>query len=60
MDGTSVPYVWLAGYQITIPEYVSQSRLPGLAWAHFRRTLSLTVNWTEHAHSGWAAPIHVD
>lgn len=56
MDGTSVPYVWLAGYQVTIPEYVSHSRLPGLAWTHFRRTLSLTVNWTEHSHSGWAAP----
>jgi len=59
MDGTSVPYIWLSGYQVTIPEYVSQSRLPGLAWTHFRRTLSLTVNWAEHSHSGWAAPMLV-
>jgi hypothetical protein len=56
MDGINVPYVWLPGYQVTVPEYAVNTRLPGLAWVHYRRTLSLTVNWADHAHSGWAAP----
>ena len=56
MDGVKVPYVWLPGYQVTVPEYAVNTRLPGLAWVHYRRTLSLTVNWADHAHSGWAAP----
>ncbi|MDQ3887578.1 MAG: hypothetical protein M3308_11365 [Actinomycetota bacterium] len=60
MDGRSVPYIWLSGYQVTIPEYASQNRLPGLAWTHFRRTLSLTINWAEYAHTGWAAPMRID
>lgn len=57
MDGVSVPYVWLAGYQVTHPEHATDNRLPGLAWVHYRRTLSMTVDWADHSHSGWATPV---
>ncbi|MBA3339734.1 MAG: hypothetical protein H0T54_08340, partial [Geodermatophilaceae bacterium] len=32
MDGRSVPYIWLSGYQVTYPEVSTHLRLPGLAW----------------------------
>jgi len=59
MDGTRVPHVLLAGYQVTIPESSAHNRLPCLAWTTFRRTMSLTVDWADHAHNGWAAPVRV-
>ncbi|MGH3624426.1 MAG: hypothetical protein ACRDQ5_22015, partial [Sciscionella sp.] len=60
MDGTSVPYIWLSGYQVTFPEQVTDTRLLGLAWVEYRRTLSLTVGWVDHAHVRWASPVRVD
>ncbi|HEY0486985.1 MAG TPA: hypothetical protein VGD72_12115 [Mycobacteriales bacterium] len=58
MDGKSVPFVWLSGYQLGTPE-PSDHRLPGLAWVRYRATMSLTANWADHAHSGWASPVRV-
>jgi hypothetical protein len=59
MDGTRVPYIWLSGYQVTFPEESTELRLPGLAWVHYRRTLSLTVDWVDHSHTGWASPVRL-
>lgn len=59
MDGTRVPHAMLSGYQVTIPEYAAHNRLPCLAWTTYRRTMSLTVDWADHAHSGWAAPVRL-
>jgi hypothetical protein len=56
MDGRSVPFVWLGGYQVTLPRDATDSRLLGLAWVTYRETLSLSVNWADHALSGWACP----
>lgn len=57
MDGTSVPYIWLSGYQVTHPAESAHLRLPGLAWVGYRETLSLTVDRTDRSHSGWASPV---
>lgn len=57
MDGSSVPFIWLSGYQVTFPEATTDKRVPGLAWVDYRRTLSLTVDWVDHSHSGWASPV---
>lgn len=59
MDGTSVPFVWLSGYQITFPERATDERLPALAWVSFRETLSLSVDRADHSHTGWASPIRL-
>ena len=56
MDGTSVPFAWLGGYQVTLPRAATYTRSLGLAWVTYRETLSLSVNWTDHALSGWACP----
>ncbi|MGI8694816.1 MAG: hypothetical protein ACR2JK_18260 [Geodermatophilaceae bacterium] len=59
MNGSTVPFIWLSGYQVTYPEEGTDKRLPGLAWVQYRRTLSLTVDWVDHSHSGWASPVRV-
>jgi hypothetical protein len=56
MDGKTVPHVWLAGYEVMSQERPSPERLPALSWSGFRRHMSLTADWIDHAHSGWAAP----
>ena len=28
-------------------------RMPALSWSRFRRTMSLTAAWSEHAYGGW-------
>lgn len=59
MDGTSVPFVWLSGYQVTVPPHATDTRFLALAWVRYRETLSLTVSWVDHAHSGWASPVRL-
>jgi hypothetical protein len=59
MDGVSVPFVWLSGYQMTYPAYATDSRLPGLAWVHYRSQMSITVNWADRTHAGWASPVRI-
>jgi hypothetical protein len=56
MDGKTVPYTWLSGYGVMIREHPSPERLPALSWAGYRHSMSLTADWTDHAHSGWASP----
>lgn len=57
MDGSTVPYTWLSGYQVLIREQPNPGRLPALSWSRLRRTVSLTAGWAEHAHPGWSAPV---
>lgn len=57
MDGRTIPYVWLSGYQMLIRERPTPARLPALSWSRFRRAVNLTSAWAEHSHSGWASPI---
>jgi len=60
MDGIAVPFVWLAGYQVTHPEAGVDERLLALAWVGYRRTLSLTVARADHSFTGWACPTVLD
>jgi hypothetical protein len=57
MDGKTIPYVWVAGYQVLIRDRPAPRRLLALSWSRYRRTMSLTAGWAEHAHTGWAAPV---
>jgi hypothetical protein len=60
MDGRSVPYIWLSGYQVTIPERSIDVHLPVLAWVRHRRQMSLTAYFADHAHSGFASPVRIE
>lgn len=57
MDGVSVPYVWLSGYQVTYPERGTDERMLAMAWVHYRQTLSLSIARADHSFSGWASPV---
>lgn len=57
MDGETVPYTWISGYEVMVWEAPSPERLPALSWSRFRRTMSLTAAWADHSYSGWASPI---
>jgi hypothetical protein len=57
MDGASVPFAWLSGYQVTYPEHAVDERLLAMAWVEYRRTLSLSIDRADHSHSGWASPV---
>jgi hypothetical protein len=59
MDGVSVPFVWLAGYQVTHPQRGTDERLLALAWVHYRQTLSLSIARADHSFSGWASPVRL-
>ena len=59
MDGKTIPYTWLAGYQVLTREQPNPSRLLAMSWSRLRRTVSLTAGWAEHAHPGWASPVRV-
>jgi hypothetical protein len=56
MDGQTVPFTWLSGYEVMIWERPSPERLPALSWVGYRQSMSLTADWAEHTYSGWASP----
>jgi hypothetical protein len=60
MDGKRVPYVWVCGYQVTIPEESAHNRLLALTWTRFRHAISLAIVWADHSHSMFASPICLD
>jgi hypothetical protein len=57
MDGKTVPYTWLSGYELLIRGRPAPWRLPALSWSNFRHTMSLTAGWANHSYSGWASPV---
>lgn len=57
MDGRSVPYAQLSGYQITLVMAESWRRLPCLSWNESRQTLSLTAHWSDIFAPYWSSPI---
>lgn len=57
MDGKFVPYTWISGYQVTTPEHSVDLRLPALSWTNYRQCMSLTVDWADRAHTGFASPV---
>ncbi|MBV9059612.1 MAG: hypothetical protein JO296_01440 [Pseudonocardiales bacterium] len=57
MDGNTVPYTWLAGYEVMMGGQRTPLRLPALSWSHLRQTMSLTAAWINHSFSGWSAPV---
>jgi hypothetical protein len=59
MDGTSVPYVLLSGYQVTLVEQESWRRLPCLSWNESRSMLSLTAHWADIYGPRWSSPVCV-
>ncbi len=59
MDGVRVPFIWLAGYQVTLPEHATDERLLAMAWVGYRRTLSLGIARADHSFAGWAAPVRL-
>ncbi len=59
MDGRSVPYALLSGYQVTLVEQESWRRLPCLSWNESRRTVSLTAHWADVYGPRWASPVCV-
>lgn len=56
MDGISVPFPWLSGYQVTYPARGVDERLLALAWVEYRRTLSLSIARADHSFIGWSSP----
>lgn len=56
MDGQTVPYTWLSGYEVMIWERPRAERVQALSWVGYRETMSLTADWADHAYSGWASP----
>jgi hypothetical protein len=56
MDGQTVPYTWLCGYQVTVPRRSRHARTPCLSWTSYRSMLSLTSHEADYSQPGWAAP----
>jgi hypothetical protein len=59
MDGVTVPYVLLSGYQVTLVEQESWRRLPCLSWNESRSTVSLTAHWADIFAPRWSSPVCV-
>lgn len=57
MDGVKVPYVWLPGYQVTVPGFEAWTIVPYLIWSRDRREVQLDAYWSGHRYQSWAAPV---
>jgi hypothetical protein len=57
MDGERVPYVWMPGYQVTIPGDGAWRRVPDLFWDQFSRLVLLSAYWDDYRYYYWACPV---
>lgn len=57
MDGEKVPYVWLPGYQVTIPGSEAWAGLPFLRWDGRRRGVRLSAYWDAYQYWLYAVPV---
>jgi len=59
MDGERVPFVCLAGYEVTVPDYEAWRHVLCLSWSHFHRRINLTDNWADYYQERFSAPVLV-
>ncbi len=59
MDGERVPYVWMPGYQVTIPGNGAWRYVPSLHWYSGRRGVGLSAGWGDSRRCRWACPVVV-
>ncbi len=60
MNGDTVPFVCLAGYQLTVPTYEVWRHIVCLSWSHFNRRINLSDNWADYYQDRFASPVLVD
>jgi hypothetical protein len=60
MDGAHVPFVCLAGYQVTVPAYETWRHVVCLSWSHINRRINLSDNWADYFQDRFASPVLVD
>jgi hypothetical protein len=60
MDGAQVPFVGLAGYQVTLPVYETWRHVLCLSWSHFNRRINLSDNWADYYQNRFAFPVRVE
>ncbi len=58
MDGESVPYVWMPGYQMRIPGNTAWCHAPDLIWSS-TRGVELRAGWDGNRSFSWACPVVV-
>lgn len=56
MDGVRVPYAYLAGYQVTYPERLTDTNVLCLTWSMFREQISLATYSAQYYFSRFSAP----
>ncbi len=59
MNGDSVPFVCLAGYQVSLPTYEVWRHILCLSWSHFNRRINLSDNWADYYQDRFASPVLV-
>jgi hypothetical protein len=59
MDGERVPFVCLAGYQVTLPSYEVWRHVVCLSWSHINRRINLSDNWADYYQDRFASPVLV-
>ncbi len=57
MDGKTVPYVWMAGYQVSIPGYEAWRDVPSLNSSQADREVDLYADWDGGRNANWAVPV---
>lgn len=56
MDGDKVPYVWIPGYEVQVPDEGPWTNVPDLFFDRGRREIQLYYRWSGSCNSGWAVP----
>ncbi|MDQ6726302.1 MAG: hypothetical protein M3066_09105 [Actinomycetota bacterium] len=59
MDGEGIPFVCLAGYQVTVPVYETWRHILCLSWSHINRRINLSDNWADYYQDRFASPVRV-
>ncbi len=56
MDGVTIPYVWLSGYQVTVPGRSAWQHVPWLYWDRGSRQVQLSADLRDDCYGSTAVP----
>ena len=56
MDGVGVPFVWIPGYEVTIPSNIHVPRVFYLSWHHCSQRIELDTSGPDVRDPYWAVP----
>lgn len=60
MDGKTVPYAWIPGYEVTVTPCLQWSHMLRVGWSKDHVTIGINATFANDGYRDWAVPCFID